>query len=149
MDLLKLIALDRDDLEVVSAHLQDALVKPADIHWFPAEKRLVVGLNRFDWEAAQGQAPEYRRRHAALRFERVLTCKAHDVDTSGKDTVLNLLAVIFTEHDPPAGIVTLTFSGGGALRLEVECLEAEVSDLDSAWTPSAYPDHSEFTAKQG
>ena len=54
MDPLKLIALDGDDIEVVSAHLQDAVVKAADIHWRPAEKRVVVGLNRFDWEAANG-----------------------------------------------------------------------------------------------
>lgn len=145
MDILKLIALDQDDLEVVSAHLQDALVRTADIHWFPTEKRLVVGLNRFDWEAAQWPAPEYRRRYAALRFERVLACKGRDVDISGKDTVLDLLAIMFAEHDPPAGIVTLTFSGGGVLRLEVECLEAEVSDLNPTWTPAAHPDHSKLT----
>ena len=72
MDRLKLIALDRDDIEVVSAHLQDAVVKAADIRWRPAEKRVVVALNRFDWEAANGTAPEFRRRRAALRFERVL-----------------------------------------------------------------------------
>ena len=53
MDRLKLIALDREDIEVVSAHLQDAVVKAADIRWRPAEKRVVVALNRFDWEAAQ------------------------------------------------------------------------------------------------
>ena len=56
MDRLKLIALDREDIEVVSAHLQDAVVKAADIHWRPAERRLVVALNRFDWEAADGCA---------------------------------------------------------------------------------------------
>ena len=57
MDLLKLVALDRDDMEVVSAHLQDAVVKVADVHWRPAEKRLVIGLSRFDWEAAIGHEP--------------------------------------------------------------------------------------------
>ena len=51
MNPLKLIALDQDDLEVVSTHLQDAVVKVADIVWLPAEKRLVLGLDRFDWEA--------------------------------------------------------------------------------------------------
>jgi hypothetical protein len=142
MNSLKLVALDKDDLEVVSAHLQDALVMPADIHWRPLEKRLVIGLNRFDWEAALGQAPEYRRRSAALRFDRVLTCKATKVDRSSNGTVLNLLAVTFEQRDPPAGIVTLTFSGGGALRLEVECLEAEFVDLGQAWATVACPDHS-------
>ena len=144
---LKLVALDPDDLEVISAHLQDALVKSADILWRPGEQRVVIGLNRFDWEAAHGNAPEFRRRAAALRFERVLSCKALNVD-SGKDSVLNLLSVVFQENDAPAGLVTLTFSGGAALRLEVECLEAEIADLGSVWATAACPDHFK-TVKQG
>ena len=51
MQPLKLIALDQDDIAVVSTHLQDAVVKVADIIWLPSEHRLVLGLNRFDWEA--------------------------------------------------------------------------------------------------
>ena len=129
MDRLKLIALDREDIEVVSAHLQDAVVKAADIRWRPAEKRLVVALNRFDWEAANGAAPQFRRRRAALRFERVSACKCRNCTPVEKDQVLNLLAVSFEETDQPAGVVTLMFSGGAALRLEVECLEAELADL--------------------
>ena len=141
MDLLKLVALDGDDIEVVSAHLQDAVIKTADVHWRPAENRVVVGLNRFDWEAASGQTPEYRRRRAALRFERVRACKCRNVDAEGKDQVLNLLAVSFSESDPPGGVVTLTFSGGAALRLEVECLEVELADLGPAWVTEACPAH--------
>lgn len=146
---LKLVALDKDDLEVVSAHLQDALVKPADIRWRPGQRRVVIGLNRFDWEAAHAAVPEFRRREAALRFERVLSCRAHNVDMAGKNTVLNLLAVDFRQSDPPAGVVILTFSGGGALRLEVECLEAEFVDLGSVWATVACPDHSNVATKQG
>lgn len=146
---LKLIALDQDDLEVVSAHLQDALVRTSEILWRPAERRVVIGLNRFDWEAVHCKAPEYRRRSAALRFERVLSCKAHNVDHSDKNAVLNLLTVDFRPSDVPAGVVTLMFSGGGALRLEVECLEAEFVDLGSVWATVACPDHSKVQAKQG
>lgn len=139
MDLLKFVVLDEEDLEVVSAHVQDAVVKASDILWRPQERRMVLPLHRFDWEAAQSAAPEYRRRGAALRFERVLSCKSRQVD--GKDAVLNLLAVEFAETDAPAGVVTLTFSGGSALRLEVECLEAELADLGFAWTTAACPAH--------
>jgi Protein of unknown function (DUF2948) len=142
MEPLKLVALDPDDLEVVSAHLQDALVKPSDIHWRPSEKRLVVALCRFDWEAALSETPDFRRRAAALRFDRVLSCKALKVDRTGKGAILNLLTVAFDQRDPPAGIVTLTFSGGATLRLEVECLEAEIIDLGLTWAAIACPDHS-------
>ena len=141
VDLLKFVVLDEEDLEVVSTHLQDAVVKVADVLWRPAEKRLVVALNRFDWEGAQSGKPEYRRRRSALRFERVLSCKCRDVNPDGKDGVLNLLAVEFSESDSPSGVVTLTFSGGAALRLDVECLEAELADLGPIWTAAACPTH--------
>ena len=112
MEPVKFVALDRDDLEVVSTHLQDALVKVADVMWRPHEKRLVIALSRFDWLSAEGTKPELRRCRAALRFERVKCCKCRNVNPAGKDAVLNLLAVEFEETDAPAGVVTLTFSGG-------------------------------------
>ena len=141
MDQLKFVVLDEEDLEVVSTHLQDAVVQVADVIWRPQERRLVVGLNRFDWEGAQTGKPEYRRRRAALRFERVLSCKCRDVNPAGKDAVLNLLAVEYAETEAPSGTVTLTFSGGAALRLDVECLEAELADLGPTWTTSTCPMH--------
>ena len=141
MDLLKFVVLDEEDLEVVSTHLQDAVVKVADVIWRPQDRRLVVAVNRFDWEAAQSGDPQYRRRRAALRFERVLSCKCRDVNPAGKDGVLNLLAVEFAETQTPSGVVTLIFSGGAALRLEVECLEAELADLGPTWTATACPTH--------
>ena len=141
MEPVKFVALDRDDLEVVSAHLQDALVKVADISWRPQEKRLVVALSRFDWLAADGTRPELRRCQSALRFERVNCCKCRSVNPAGKDAVLNLLAVKFSQTDPPAGVVNLIFSGGGMLRLEVECLEVELADLGPSWPATARPVH--------
>jgi hypothetical protein len=148
LDQLKFVVLDEEDLEIVSAHLQDAVVKVADVLWRPQEKRLVVALNRFDWEGAQTGKPEYHRCRSALRFERVLSCKCKSVNPAGKDAVLNLLAVEFAETDSPAGVVTLIFSGGGALRLEVECLEAELADLGPTWATGCCPAHT-IEAKAG
>lgn len=146
MDLLKLVALDGDDIEVVSAHLQDAVIKPADIRWRPGERRVVVALDRFDWEAASGQTPKFQRRRSALRFERVKSCKCRKVEQVAEPGPLNLLAVAFSEDDAPGGVVTLTFSGGAALRLEVECLEAELADLGPAWASECCPAHLEAEA---
>ena len=142
MEPVKFVALDKDDLEVVSTHLQDAQVKVADVHWRPAEKRLVLAVDRFDWPAAVcSQEPELRRCRSALRFERVLACRCKHVNPAGKDTVLNLLAVEFDGSDAPAGVVTLFFSGGATLRLEVECLECELADLGPVRMATARPTH--------
>ncbi|HSL79439.1 MAG TPA: DUF2948 family protein [Pseudolabrys sp.] len=141
MDQLKFVVLDEEDLEVASTHLQDAVVRVSDILWRPQEKRVVVALNRFDWEGAQGDNPEFRRRRAALRFERVLSCKCRQVDPAHKDDVLNLLAVEFSETEAPSGVVLLEFSGGATVRLEVECLEAELADLGATWTTGHCPAH--------
>jgi hypothetical protein len=143
---LKLVALDKDDMEIVSAHVQDAMVKVADIFWKPQEHRFVIAMNRFDWISAAEAKPDskadYRRCRTALRFERVLACKTRNLDQTGKDARLNLLAVEFAETDAPAGIITLTFSGGGCIRLDVECLEAELADLGEVTTAALCPDHS-------
>jgi hypothetical protein len=143
LDQLKFAVLDEEDLEVVSAHLQDAVVKVADVLWRPGENRVVVALNRFDWESAQSDRPEYRRRRSALRFERVQACKCRSLDPAGKDAILNLLAVEFAETDSPSGVVSLIFSGGAVLRLDVECLEAELVDLGPVWTATKCPDHAD------
>jgi Protein of unknown function (DUF2948) len=144
-DELKLVALDKDDIEVISAHLQDALVKVGDIFWQPREHRFVVALNRFDWMSAADAnsevKPDYRRCRTALRFERVLACKYRNLDQAAKDARLNLLAVEFTESDSPGGVVSLIFSGRGVIRLDVECLEAELADLGEVSAAALCPDH--------
>ncbi|MCP4562465.1 MAG: DUF2948 family protein [Bosea sp.] len=134
---LKLIALDADDLSVISAHLQDAVLKRGDIAWLPGEKRFALALRRFDWEgAAQGQK---RRRLSALHFERVTAARSNKV--AAGDAVLSLLAVTFTGSDDPAGHVTLHFSDGAAIRLDVECIEAQMKDLGPIWEAVATPAH--------
>jgi hypothetical protein len=75
---LKFIALDPDDLEVVSTHLQDAEVKVADVHWRPQEKRLVLAVDRFDWQAWNASNPAAPP-PVALRFDRVMSCKCKQV----------------------------------------------------------------------
>jgi hypothetical protein len=126
---LKLIALDADDLAVISAHVQDARVATSDIIWRQAEKRLVIGMNRLDWEQALSGKTEPRRLIAALRFDRVLSCKSRNIDLAGSEQALELVGIEFHEADAPGGSALLIFTGGGALRLDVECLECGLTDL--------------------
>jgi DUF2948 family protein len=125
----KLIALDADDLAVISAHVQDAFVQTSDIIWRQSEKRLVVGMNRLDWDQTLDGETEPRRLIAALRFDRVLSCKSRNINMDAQDAALELLGIEFHPTDAPGGSAVLMFSHGGALRLDVECLECELADL--------------------
>jgi hypothetical protein len=129
-DLLKLIALDADDLAVISAHVQDAALRASDIIWRQSEKRLVVGINRLDWEQTLKGGTAARRLISALRFDRVLACKSRNIELGAREeAALELLGIEFHAADAPGGSVVLLFSHGGALRLDVECLECELADL--------------------
>jgi hypothetical protein len=142
---LKLIALDAEDLAIVSAHLQDAVMKVGDLVFLPREKRFAAVANRFDWadaiEREVARDKRYARRRAALRFERVLGAQVHGLDLKNKGAVTSLLAISFEPGDPPAGQVTLRFADGGAIRLEVECIEAELRDLGPVWQAKSKPKH--------
>ena len=128
-DPLKLIALDADDLAVISAHVQDARVQASDIVWRQDEKRLVVGIDRLDWEQTLSGGTEPRRSIAALRFDRVLACKSRNIDLAQPRAVLELVGIEFHPGEAPGGSALLLFSHGEALRLDVECLECELTDL--------------------
>lgn len=126
---LKLIALDADDLAVISAHVQDARVQASDIVWRQQEKRLVIGMNRLDWEPILSGGTCSRRLIAALRFDRVLACKSRNIDLEAPEASLELVGIEFHASDPPGGCALLMFGDGAALRLDVECLECELTDL--------------------
>ena len=126
---LKLIELDADDLAVISAHVQDARVQASDIIWRQHEKRLVIGMNRLDWEQTLAGQTSPRRLVAALRFDRVLACKCRNIDLQTPATVLDLIGIEFHPDKPPGGSALLLFDRGAALRLDVECLECELTDL--------------------
>jgi Protein of unknown function (DUF2948) len=126
---LKLIALDADDLAVISAHVQDARVRTSEIIWRQGEKRLVIGMSRLDWEQTLCGETTPRRLIAALRFDRVLACKSRQIDLEAKDAVLDLVGIEFHPAEAPSGSALLLFAQGGALRLDVECLECELTDL--------------------
>lgn len=140
MSALKLVALDAEDLEVVSAQVQDAVLKTGDIHWLADEKRLVVALNRFAWDG-DGGGRGFERRRAALHLARVTGVKALHLSPNAPETVLELLALRFTETDAPSGFVELVFAGGATLRAEVECLEVGLADLGAAWSTANRPTH--------
>ena len=138
---LKLLALDPEDLEVISAHVQDAVVRVADMGYARADRRFALLMNRFDWETGAAKRDKGVRKRAALHFDAVQSVVTNGFDPAAPEGVLNLLAITFATLDGPAGIIELSFAGGGTVRLGVECLEARLSDLGAAWAATAKPAH--------
>lgn len=136
MELLKLAAFDPDDLGVVSAHLQDAIVRVGDLTYLPEKRRFALVCRRFDWESG-----DPRRRLAGCHFEHVRSVRTRDIDRTRSDDALNLLAVTFAAGDPPSGTAILHFAGGGTLQLELECIEALMKDLGPMWSAGSRPTH--------
>ena len=142
MELLRLVALDQEDLAVISTHLQDAIVRVSDLALLPHEQRFALVARRFDWECSNDEPP--RRRLTGLHFERVLHCRTRGIDRSNPDAALNLLAITFAETDSPSGTVTLLFSEGGAIQLDVECIETQMKDLGPVWEAESRPTHADL-----
>lgn len=142
MDLLKLVALDDQDLTIVSAHVQDAVTRVGALKFIEKARRFVVPMHRFAWETQSGATPATpERRNSVLHFERVHAVRASGIGRDTPDAMLALLAIGFEPSEAPAGAVTLQFSGGGTIRLEVECVEARLADLGGAWEASSLPRH--------
>jgi hypothetical protein len=137
-----LTAEDTDDLDILSARLQDAVVQVKDLVWLPASHRFMALFNRFKWESAQGKFGHNLRVRSRLCFERVLGVRSHRVRRDG-EAVASLLAMIYAPRssEDPSGVIKLLFAGGGVIRLDVECLDASLADVSGEWAARGRPDH--------
>lgn len=139
---LRLSAEDAADLEIISACLQDAVTQVRDLVFLPHVRRFAMVVNRFRWEGeGKARGHTHERVRSGLHFESVLKAKVRRIAQNHPEGILNLLAIRFDELDAPSGIVTLTFSGGGEIRLEVEALDAHLSDLGLVWETPNLPEH--------
>ena len=125
---LKLLALDKEGLGVISAHVQNTCVIFSDMAYFPRRRCFVLAGMRYDWVGAKRGPAE--RVASVLRFDRVLSVSHLGLGDRRDADVLNLLAVAFEKTDSPAGMILLAFADGSLVRLEVECVEAGLSDMD-------------------
>lgn len=137
-DMLRFAVVDEEDLAVMSAHLQDAQLSLADVAFLAKTARFAVVVSRIDWRAfMQGRK---QRRQAGFHFERVLRVRRTGFE-GDSGAPLQLLAIAFHPTEVPAGDVLLTFAGGRVIKLEVECLEAEMRDLSPGWPVDDCPHH--------
>jgi hypothetical protein len=141
MTRLKLAAADAEDLEILSARLQDAAGKLKNFIWLPKKRRFAAVLNRLQWESG-GKT----RVRAGLHFNGVLTVQSHKVKLGAGEAVVSLLAVTFKpnesgDSEDPGGVIEIVLAGGGMIRLAVECIDAELVDMTGPWVARGTPDH--------
>ncbi len=134
----KLAAQDAEDLTILSARLQDAVAKLGDFAFLPKQRRFAGVVNRLQWESG-GKT----RVRAGLHFDGVLAVQTQNVKLGAKAAVVSILALGFTPKavDDPAGVIEIVLAGGGAIRLEVECIDAVLDDLTQPWAAIATPHH--------
>lgn len=133
---LRLLAEDADDLHIISVALQDAILRPVDIVWERSARRVTLALSRFCWECGG------TRVMAAMQFGDVGAVKSRRLPR-GPETPLELLAMDFEPGEAPGGRVIMMFAGGGDLRIDVECLDAVLTDLSERWPARIAPTHLE------
>jgi Protein of unknown function (DUF2948) len=145
--MIRLAALDAKDLEVISALVQDSVLKASDISRSKSGT-FALELNRYAWDKAPRKilgiplTKTSERRRAVLHFARVTAAKMVGLSQGKPDEILSLLAIKFVAGEAPAGTIELAFSGGATIRLTVECIECQLTDIGAAWAALATPKHS-------
>ena len=138
MTRFRLAASDAEDVEILSARLQDAAGKLKNFIWLPKKRRFAVVLNRLQWE--EGGKTRVR---AGLHFDGVLKVQSSKVKLGAGEAVVSLLALRFEPAggEDPGGVIEIVLAGGGAIRLTVECIDAELADITGPWAALGVPDH--------
>jgi len=147
MSRLKLAAADAEDLGILSARVQDAVGQLKNFTWLPKKRRFAMVLNRLQWE--EGGKTRVR---SGLHFDGVLKVQAQKVKLGAGDAVVSILALRFTaggakenQEGDPGGVIEIVLGGGGAIRLTVECVDAELTDMTAPWAAQGKPDHGRET----
>lgn len=141
---LRLLAQDADDLSVLSAALQDAIAKIGDIRWDAQSRTLTIACNRFRWESMGDKSDKGERVRSALQFGDVAGVQARNLRRDAKGAVVSLMSIAFEPaEEAPAGVVILTFAGGGDMRVSVDCLDVALADVSDPWVTPRTPGHAD------
>jgi len=142
---LKLIAKTDEDLRVISAHLQDSIVKTSDIANLKKNRIFLMQLNRFMWEDVEkGVFRKNKRIRTVLKFENVLTASSKNVNQKKNDRFLDFLAIESFKMPDKNYQMNLIFSGDIIIKLITEAIEVTLDDQGSPWESKNKPNHKDL-----
>lgn len=140
---LRLLGETPDDLAIISAAIQDAVVKAENLKYDAKARRFTLELNRYRWEKS-GSVKDGERVRSLLAIDGVLTARTLAVHKNDPDLIYSLLSLSFTPaSEPPGGTLSLMFAGDGEIVLDVEVLDVSLLDSSYVWPTTKRPSHKE------
>lgn len=139
---LHLLAADGEDVQIVSACLQDAVMKIGDMAFLPKQRRFAFVANRFVWEegVSKKKGP-FTRVRCGVHFDDVFKVRARNIRQDAKSAVVSLLGAEFFSQEDGCGTIVLAFAGGGEVCLDVEGINVSVNDISVPWRTKSKPEH--------
>ena len=139
---LKLIARTDEDLRIISAHLQDSIVKTTDIASLKKNKIFLMQLNRFMWEDVEkGVFRKNKRIRTVLKFDNVIEVNSKNISQTSKDRFLDFLAIESNQMPDNNYEMKLIFSGDSIIRIVAEVIEVTLDDQGVPWDTKNKPKH--------
>jgi hypothetical protein len=139
---LRLRAEDSEDLAVISACLQDALVAVGDLAYDRAAGTFVLAANRFCWEGGAGEPAPFVRCLCLIEFHTVTGVAYRGFRRREEERILSLLAIGPAEPEAPSGAtIDLAFAGGATIRLSAAAIRCRVRDFGEPWPTAWQPGH--------
>lgn len=121
-----------EDLQVISALLQDAVVSGTEIAWLPKRRKFTLAVNRFRWEdapAANRLNRGFERVKSLLVVSDALKVRSDGIDPKDREVILSLLSIAFEPGDDATGRLRMVFAGDGEIAIDVECLDVTLVDV--------------------
>ena len=139
---LKLIARTEEDLRVVSAHLQDAIVNVSDIANLKKNKIFLMQMNRFMWEDVEkGVFRKNKRIRTVLKFENVVKVHSKNINQLKKDQFLDFLTIETIQMPDNNYEMKIVFAGDSMIKIISEVIEVTLDDQGQAWDTKNIPKH--------
>lgn len=137
---LKIVAHDREDLDIILTLLQDALMPTVSIVFHKEQRTMTFLTNRFCWEIPEKEQEPYYRVHSGLLFSNVDGVHEKNIDQANKKRILSFLTAKVDDVDGRIHIY-LFFSEDACIRMTVSNIKCIMADIDEPWLTQTVPDH--------
>ena len=139
---LKLLATSDEDLRVIAAHLQDAIVSVQDIASLKKNRIFLIQLNRFMWEDVEkGVFRKNKRIRTMLKFDNVTSVLSKNINSKDSKNFLDFLTIESNLLSDTSHEIKLIFSGNSILRVVTEVIEVTLDDQGAPWDTKNKPKH--------